>query len=315
VVRRSRWARRSASLESPGTPGGSASRTARLDSRDEWLSTLHCVYAFDVASAVKPAGEGCYEAVLDGAWSIAGKLNGGYLLTVAARAALAEAGEGHQHPVAATAAFAAPAPAGPALVTVEALRIGRGTSVLRARLSSPGGGTPYLDALVTAGRIGDGEPVVPAPVAPRIPSEERCPRLPVDAGPFRVPMLGVVAERLDPATAGFGVGRPSGAGELRGWVRFDDGREPDPLALVTVADALPPPSFDVPGLSYGWTPTLQYSVFVRGVPAAGPLLVRTVARSITGGAMDETCDVWDSAGRHVAVAHQLAGVRSAHSSS
>ena len=92
-------------------------------------------------------------------------------------------------------------------------------------------------------------------------------------------------------------------------MRFDDGREPDPLALLCLADALPPPSFDVPGLQYGWTPTLQYSVFVRGVPAPGPLRVRTVARSITGGAMDETCDVWDAKGRHVAVAHQLAGVR------
>src|SRR5206468_10194452 len=127
-----------------------------------------------------------------------------------------------------------------------------------------------------------------------------------DAGPFRVPILGVVAERLDPATAGFGAGRPSGAGELRAWVRFDDGREPDPLALVAVADALPPPSFDVPGLQFGWTPTLQYSVFVRGVPVPGPLRVRTGARSITGGALGETCDSCASSGRHLAVARQLA---------
>jgi hypothetical protein len=45
------------------------------------------------------------------------------------------------------------------------------------------------------------------------------------------------------------------------------------------------------------------------VPVPGPLRVRTLARSITGGAMDETCDVWDADGRHVAVAHQLAAVR------
>ena len=74
---------------------------------------------------------------------------------------------------------------------------------------------------------------------------------------------------------------------------------------------MPPPSFDVPGLQFGWTPTLQYSVFVRAVPEPGPLRVRTVARSITGGAMDETCDVWDATDRHVAVAHQLAAVRAA----
>jgi hypothetical protein len=272
-------------------------------------SRVRDVHAFDAATRVTRAGEGRYEAFLDERWSIAGRLNGGYLLSLATRAALAEAGEGHEHPLAATAAFAAPAPAGAALVTVEPLRLGRGTSVLRARLSSPDGATPYLDALVTAGRIADGEPVVPAPAAPDLPGEEQCPRLPPHAGAFPVPIAGLVAVRLDPATAGFGRGRPSGAGELRAWARFDDGRDPDPLGLITVADALPPPSFDVPGLQFGWTPTLQYSVFVRGVPAPGPLRVRTVARSITGGAMDETCDIWDSAGRHVAVAHQLAAVR------
>jgi Thioesterase-like superfamily len=267
------------------------------------------VHAFDDATAVKPVGGGRYEAVLDEEWSIAGRLNGGYLLAVAARAALAEAGEVHEHPLATTAAFAAPAPAGPVLVTVEPLRLGRGTSVLRARLSSQDGATPYLEALVTAGRIADGDPVVPAPAVPEFPPEERCRRLTVEAGPFRVPIFALLAVRMDPGTAGFGAGRPSGAGELRAWVRFDDGRDPDPLALITIADALPPPSFDVPGLQFGWTPTLQYSVFVRGVPVPGPLRVRNLARSITGGAMDETCDVWDADGRHVAVAHQLAAVR------
>ena len=269
------------------------------------------MYAFDAATEVTPAGDGRYQAFLDEQWSIAGKLNGGYLLAVAARAALAEAGDGHEHPLATTAAFAAPAPAGPALVVVEPLRLGRGTSVLRARLASPDGGTAYMESLVTAGRIADGEAVVPAPSVPDLPAEEECPRLPTHAGAFPVPIAGLVAVRLDPATAGFGRGRPSGAGELRAWARFDDGRDPDPLGLITVADALPPPSFDVPGLQFGWTPTLQYSVFVRGAPAPGPLRVRTVARSITGGAMDETCDVWDATGRHVAVAHQLAAVRPA----
>ena len=267
------------------------------------------MHAFDAATRVTRTGDGRYDASLDGQWSIGGRLNGGYLLALVTRAALAEAGAGHEHPLAVTAAFAAPAPAGPAVVTVEPLRVGRGTSVLRARLCGPDGGVPYLEALVTAGMIADGDPLVPGPPLPALPPEEDCLRATVDNGPLHVPLLGVIAERLDPATAGFAVGRPTGAGELRAWVRFDDDREFDPLALVCVADALPPPSFDVPGLQFGWVPTLQYSVFVRAVPAAGPLRVRTVARTIGGGAVDETCDVWDSSGRLVAVGHQLAAVR------
>ena len=272
------------------------------------------MHAFDAATRVTRAGDGRYEAFLDEQWSIGGRLNGGYLLAVMTRAVLTEAGlsgAGHEHPLAVTGAFAAAAPAGPALVTVEPLRLGRGTSVLRARLGPPDDGTTYVEALVTAGRIADGDPVLPGPPPPHLPDEDSCPRAQVDTGPMHVPLLGQLAERLDPATAGFTVGRPSGAGELRAWVRFDDGRDPDLLALVLVADALPPPSFDVPGLALGWVPTLQYTVYLRAVPAPGPLTVRTVARSIGGGAVDESCDVWDATGRLVAVGSQLAAVRPA----
>ncbi len=225
-----------------------------------------------------PAGDGRYEAFLDEQWSIAGKLNGGYLLAVAARAALAEAGEGHEHPLATTAAFAAPAPAGPALVVVEPLRLGRGTSVLRARLSSPDGGDGVhrgarhrrADRGRRARRARAARAGPPARGA--VPAAARRTR-----GRSRCRSPGWSPSGWIPPPPASAVARPSGAGELRAWVRFDDGREPDPLALITVADALPPPSFDVPGLQFGWTPTLQYSVFVRAVPAPGPLRVRTVA--------------------------------------
>jgi hypothetical protein len=194
-------------------------------------------------------------------------------------------------------------------LAVEVLRHGRGTSVLRVRVGPAD--APHLDALVTAGRLADGDPSVPGPPPPPMPPEQECPRAPSDAGVMQVPILDRIGERFDPATVGFAVGRPAGAGELRAWVRFDDGREPDPLALVALGDALPPPTFDLPDLLFGWVPTLQYSVFVRGVPAPGPLRVRTLARSVGAGAVDETCDLWDSTGRLVAVAHQLAAVRPA----
>jgi hypothetical protein len=124
---------------------------------------------------------------------------------------------------------------------------------------------------------------------------------------FEVPLLAVVAERLDPATMGWAVGKPSGAGELRGWLRFDDGREPDPLALLAVVDALPPATFDLGVI--GWVPTLALTAHVRAVPAPGALMVRQRARHVAGGRVDEECDVWDSTGRLVATGHQLAGVR------
>ena len=46
--------------------------------------------------------------------------------------------------------------------------------------------------------------------APQLPPEADCPRLPVEGPGFTVPLLAVVAERLDPATMGWAVGKPSG---------------------------------------------------------------------------------------------------------
>jgi hypothetical protein len=117
-----------------------------------------------------------------------------------------------------------------------------------------------------------------------------------------------VDERFDPATISFATGgEPGGAGELRSWFRFGDGREPDPLSLLFVVDALPPATFDV--VTTGWVPTLALSVYVRAIPAPGPLRVRFRTGMISDGLADELCEVWDSNGRLVAQSTQLVGIR------
>lgn len=266
---------------------------------------------FDDVTAVVPAGSrGRYTAQVDPQWSIAGKPNGGYLLALCAQAAQAELsaeGEHHPHVVAASATYLSPAAFGPARLDVEELRRGRGTSVLRVRLSDDDG-TARVEAHVTCGRLrDDAEPHHDNVVAPAVPPLERCVRLPVDGPGFQVPIMSVLAEHLDPACLGWAQGSPSGAGELRGYLAFDDGREPDALALLLAVDAFPPATFDL-GLG-GWVPTLHLSAWVRALPAPGPLLVRQAARLVESSMVDETCDVWDSRGRLVATGHQLAGVR------
>ena len=59
----------------------------------------------------------------------------------------------------------------------------------------------------------------------------------------------------------------------------------------------------------GWVPTLELTVYVRGVPTPGPLMVRQRARLVQAELVDEVCHVWDTRGRLVAQATQLAGVR------
>jgi Thioesterase-like superfamily len=122
-----------------------------------------------------------------------------------------------------------------------------------------------------------------------------------------LPIMDLVDIRLDPAVTGFSRGEPGGHGELRGWLSFADGRGPDPLSLLFALDAFPPATFDL--ASVGWVPTLSLTAYVRAVPAAGPLRVRQRARLVEADLVDEVCHVWDSRGRLVAQATQLAGIR------
>lgn len=62
---------------------------------------------FHIATALQAQGDGRYAATLDAEWQIAGKLNGGYLLSVTGRAALLELGDDFPHPLAASAHYLA----------------------------------------------------------------------------------------------------------------------------------------------------------------------------------------------------------------
>src|SRR5215203_2408880 len=164
---------------------------------------------FDEATAVHAAGPGAFDVDLDDAWSIGGKLNGGYLLALLGRAASAAVGsEGHPHPVAASAHLLHAPDPGPARVEVAVLRAGRTLAQVRASLLA--GGRSCVESLVTVGAL-DG-----ATWWDGVPPEQR-PRLPVQGPGIEVPLMAVLAEHLDPAVMGWAVGRPSGVGELRGW--------------------------------------------------------------------------------------------------
>jgi hypothetical protein len=124
---------------------------------------------------------------------------------------------------------------------------------------------------------------------------------------MQVAMADQVEIRLDPATFGFASGRPSGRGELRGWLRLPDDEAFDSLSLVYAVDAFPPGTFEVEVT--GWVPTLELTTYVRALPAPGPVRVLQKAQLVDGQRLDEACFVWDCSGRLVAQGTQLAGIR------
>jgi acyl-CoA thioesterase len=260
---------------------------------------------FDAATAVTRSGGGRLTAELDPGWDVGpGILNGGYLLAVVARAALAESP--HAHPVALSASFLRATAPGPAELAVTPGPAGR--TLAHAAVVLTGAGGPSLAVQVTTATLTDEAPLYSASPPPEATPVERCLSREDDATlADSLPEVGLrtrVETRLDPATAGWARGEPSREPHLRAWVRLADGRDPDPLALLLFSDVLPPTSWATG--RFGWAPTVQLQVLVRALPAPGWCLVEARASEIAGGWLDEDYRIWDSTGRLVAQSRQLA---------
>ncbi len=273
---------------------------------------------FDDALALDRVADGVRRGRLGEAWSIGGAVNGGLLMSLAGQALaehLAEHGgnaSGHDAPVAFTAYFLSASSDGPAELRTEVVRVGRTMSTGQVSLVQEVDGQPVerLRALASYGDLATwAQPVLREPEVPRMPPPDQCVDAAMAPADFResVPLLGRFDLRLDPATAGWALGQPSGQGVMRGWIRFADGRPVDALSLLFFLDALPPVAFDL-GIM-GWAPTLEFSGHIRAEPTDGWLLVELTTRTVTGGLLEEDAMIWDESGRMVAQSRQLAGIR------
>jgi len=244
--------------------------------------------------------DGTFTVDLDPEWTVGTRPHGGYLLTIMGRAAITVTPD-HPHPISASAVYVTSPELGPATVHVEALRTGRTASQVRTRLVQ--GDRVCLETLFVLGRLDpdSDERFVDAPPPPVAPFEEchRSKVAPRGTG-IRVNMLEMVEQRIDVAS----FERP---GDLRGWLRFADGSDFDPLSLLYVVDSFPPSTFTLG--SVGWVPTLELTAYLRGLPAPGPLKLRQRSRVLSGSFVDQVCEVWDSRDRVVAQATQLCAVR------
>jgi acyl-coenzyme A thioesterase PaaI-like protein len=261
---------------------------------------------FSAASRIREEGPGRFAGALDPEWTIGGKPNGGYLLSMLARAATASVA--HPHPIVASAHFVRSPDPGPVSIETELLRAGRSASQVRARMIQDD--RLCIEAVVTTSRLSAETPpfwTEGAP-APDGTSYDDCPRLvPQLPNGMRVAIMDHVEVRLDPATSGFTLGQPSGRGRLDGWLDLPGGEPFDPFSLLYAVDSFPPATFDIQ--FSGWVPTLELTVYVRALPAPGPVRVSQRAQLVDAGRVDEACFVWDHTGRLVAQGTQLAAVR------
>lgn len=248
------------------------------------------------------ADEGGYRAEVSARWNVGDKPNGGYLMALVARAAVAEGLQ--PDPLTVTTHFLRPPAPGPVSIQVETVRAGRAHATFEVRLRQDG--VECLRALAACGTLGRaGGPSITAADPPDLPPLEDAVRATADLPDgTHVAIMDRFDVRFDPRTIGWAAGRPSGRPEVGAWVRLADGREPDLPALLAVVDALPPTVFSL-GLA-GWVPTLELTTHLRAHPAPGWLRVWVRTRLVLGGYLEEDAEVWDSTDTLVAMSRQLA---------
>ena len=258
---------------------------------------------FDDETRVVPDADGGWTGTVSAGWNIGANPNGGYLLVIVG-AALREALPAQPDALSLTAHYLKPGrPTEPCRVVTDVLRTGRSLSTVRATLSQADGAR--IEALASMGVLdASAEPRLEPP-PPELPPPEACvPRSGGEQG-VALPIVERLDVRLHPDEARAG---HAGRAQVSGWIRFRDGREPDPLACLLFCDAFPPAVFGLLG-AVGWVPTVELTVQLRHRPAPGWIraLFRTV--DLSDGRLVEDGWLWDSRGRLVAQSRQLALVR------
>jgi hypothetical protein len=249
------------------------------------------------AAAVEPRGPGRYAALISDDYTIVGHPNGGYLQCLLANAALAAAsdeGSRHVHATAVTTNYVSAPNVAPAQLR---------TTVRRELVQDE---VVTSESLVTLGTLADSATVryLDARVPELAPVDECLRRTVVE----EIKLMNVVDFRLDPSCAGWLDGERGDVGEVKGWLRLDDGIGVwDAWTLLFASDGLPPATF--PLGSSGWVPTLQLTSYVHQIPEGEWLRARQWCVVITDGVVEERCELFDARDQLVATSSQLALVR------
>ncbi|MCP1337936.1 thioesterase family protein [Futiania mangrovi] len=259
---------------------------------------------YDIETAVSAAGEDRWAAAVTPHWSIGGNPNGGYLAGIALNA-MAQV-TGRDFPATVTTHYLRPGLAEkPAEVRTSLVRAGRRMATATATLHQDGQERIRLMAgFADAAQFGadSGGPELTIPRPDDLPPPEACSNRDSMAQGVDLAILKRLDIRVHPDFTDAGA---AGRAEMAGWVRFRDGRAPDPLSLILFADAFPPSLYGLLG-AVGWVPTVELTVQVRRVPAPGWIAGRFRTRDLHNGMLVEDGELWDETGALVARSRQLA---------
>lgn len=269
---------------------------------------------FDDDTRVTPLGPvpqdagsaAAFNGQVQAAWNIGANPNGGYLLALAAQA-MRQRTPAHPDPLSISVHYLRPGLSGaPCRIDTRLLRSGRTLGTVQATLVQDG--SARLELLAAMGDLGEPDAAAPPLLTmprPDIPPPQACLTRSAPAQGVGLPILQRLDVRLHPEDA---VPGAAGRARLRGWIRFIDGREPDALACLLMADAFPPAVFSLLGM-VGWVPTLELTVHLRRRPSPGWMLGQFWSHDLSDGRVIEDGALWDADGNLVVQSRQLALVR------
>lgn len=275
-------------------------------------------FDFDRETASTPIGPGLRSGLIRPDWNIGDNPNGGYALASVLRAVRSELGDEWPDPIAVNTHFLRPALAGrEAEFRVETVRTGRRTATVRGALVQDG--KERVETIATFGRLSSDDPRPAStgddpgalsdvtPEVPELPGPDECVGRSTLAQGVSLPLMSRVEVRIVPEYSEPGTADHAATA---GWIRFADGREPDPLSLPLFADCFPPTAFSLFG-RIGWVPTIELTVHVRARPRPGWLKATFSTTDVANGFLVEDGRLWDSSDTLVAQSRQLALVTTA----
>jgi acyl-CoA thioesterase len=262
---------------------------------------------FDHDTAVVRVAPGRYRGRIDRGWWIINGPNGGYIAAIVLRAMMDEVAEPVRAPRSLTLHYLRPPTEGEISVEVTVERAGRTLSTVSARLFQEERLMVIaLGAFATPRATFEFSDRKPPPIAPPDECESMQKR------------FGVNIELRSRYDTRLGIGDELGSGSSRallgGWIRFEEPRVVDALAVAAFTDAFPPAVFTRAGgrAGLGPIPTIDLDIHFRSslpLTGADPSdYCIAVFSSLSGreGFVEEDGEIWSASGVLLAQSRQLA---------
>jgi acyl-CoA thioesterase len=255
---------------------------------------------FDRRTAVRPLGDGLYEAVVDERWNVVRGPHGGYIAAMMLRALVEELGDPGRVPRSLTIYYpAAPGP-GPVSIRCTVERSGRTMSTVSARLEQEG--APQCLALAAFSGPWESGVEFDHTKFPDPPGPDGLGQL--DRGGLVPPFTQYFDYRPVVGHEWFSGAERAVSG---GWMRLREPHALDAPLVAALADAWPPAIFPLaPGPLAA--PTVELTVHFRGeLPAEGDwVLGMFESRVGHAGFFEEDGTLWTPDGTLIAQSRQLA---------